>query len=48
MTQHQTDLLKEAKDMWSRGFDIPEAFYARMAMAGIDVEGFKSIYKEEK
>jgi hypothetical protein len=48
MTQYQTDLLAEAKDMWRRGFDIPELFYARMAMAGLDVDGFKSIYKEEK
>jgi hypothetical protein len=48
MTQYQTNLVAEAKDMWQRGFNIPEAFYARMTMAGLDVDGFKSIYKEEK
>lgn len=48
MTQYQTDLVNEAKDMWQRGFDITTVFFARMTMAGIDVEGFKSIYKEEK
>lgn len=47
MTLYQTELVAEAKDMWQRGFDIPEVFFARMTMEGLDVDGLKSIYKKE-
>lgn len=46
MTSHQAALLKDARDLWSRGFRIPTLHAARMAKAGLDIDHLEAAYLE--
>lgn len=48
MTAHQTDLLREARHMWERGFQVPVELYAAMAKAGMDVPKLEALYFKEQ
>jgi hypothetical protein len=43
-TKYKDDLISQASDQWSRGFNISTTFFAEMTRAGIDVEYYKEQY----
>ena len=47
MTLYQLSLMDEAKDMWSRGFDIPTDLFAKLAAEGFDVLALEAKHKKE-
>lgn len=44
MTAHQHALLKEAKEYWDIGMQIPLTLYADMATQGMDVPSLEAKY----
>ena len=42
-TKYTEDLLAQATDLWSRGFNISTNLYAEMTQAGIDVDRHKAL-----
>lgn len=48
MTLYQSDLLREAKDMWLRGHPIPLDLYSRLLQEGFDVVALEDRYLKKE
>lgn len=47
MTFYQDTLIREARDMWERGFRIPVDLFSKMTQAGLDVQALEFKFFKE-